>query len=541
MEDIGSERTDKLIEEIENRLDEIYKRAAEEIGKKLDEYLAKYNEMWQRYEDGKITLEEFQKWSDDGLKGRNYSALLDVLSTDFANTDMIAMSIVAEYLPDAYALNRNYAFYQLEVGGVDLGATFAIYDRHVVERLVAEDKILLPKPRVDIPKDKRWNRQHIKNAITQGVLQGEPIPKIANRLEKVVGMDRSAAVRNARTAMTGAQNAGRIDSYRDARKLGINVLNEWLATHDGRTRESHLQVDGERVKDGELFSNDCEYPGDPGGPPEEVYNCRCTLIPFLPDYDFDENEVSEEGFDEWQEEQERSVKYFKPIDRQEMVTDRFTQEDADLIDERFRELDAIYHANVSDLVSTLGREQQEYDIYFENHVNRLLSENPKMRRSTAMKKATELLGERPTRVDVFLGGDFNFESRVMTLNNYSLASPGGVKEDMAKRVARLERNAIRISQGKLPRAFGTVGQTRESDFIHEYGHAIDAAYGVSSNKAFLEYYRSLSKEDIERGLSSYAATNEKEFVAEAFCESFMGNTQGEMSKRFMEILWGILP
>lgn len=545
MADIGSEKTDKLIDEMEVRLNEIYEQANKELKEKLDKYLKrraqKYDVMQKKYQDGKITLEEFEKWAKGDITGPHYSALLDTLATDLTNTNQIAMSIVGEYLPEAYAINHNYAMYQLDLGGVDVAGIFTLYDRHTVEKLIREDGSLLPPPRVKIPEDKRWNRQHIRNALTQGVLQGESIPKISKRLENVVGMDKRAAVRNARTAMTGAQNAGRVASYRDAKKAGVNVMQEWLATHDGRTRESHLLIEGDRVEIGEEFSNGCEYPGDPDGPPEEVYNCRCTLIPYLPDYAFEESEVSEEGFEEWQEEQERSVEHFKPLDRQEMVNDRFTQEDADRIDERFRELDSIYHANVSDIISTLRRDQQEYDLYFENHVNRLLSENPRMRRSTAIRKATELLGERPVRADIFLGGDFNFESKVMTLNNYALSTSGGIKEDIAQRMKRIERNAMRISQGKPPRLFGNVGGTHEAAFIHEYGHAIDATYGISSNKLFLDYYRGLSKEDIERNLSSYAATNEKEFVAEAFCESFMGETQGEMSKEFMEILRRILP
>ena len=53
---------------------------------------------------------------------------------------------------------------------------------------------------------------------------------------------------------------------------------QWVATLDGRTRHSHRQLDGERIKVGGKFSNGCRFPGDPQGQPSEVYNCRCTLI-----------------------------------------------------------------------------------------------------------------------------------------------------------------------------------------------------------------------------------------------------------------------
>ena len=91
-------------------------------------------------------------------------------------------------------------------------------------------------------------------------------------------MSKSSAIRTAGTAVTGAQNAGRMDSYVAAEKMGIKVRKEWLATVDGRTRHSHAMLDGEVVDNDEAFRNGCMFPGDPNGAPEETYNCRCTMI-----------------------------------------------------------------------------------------------------------------------------------------------------------------------------------------------------------------------------------------------------------------------
>lgn len=304
--DSGHEKTEHLLDLTERKIKKLYGQAAKELEEKLQAYtkrhLAKAAEMADKYAEGKITLEQYQAYLKGGFTGEHYKQLLETLSSDLANADKIAMSIVGDYMPEAYAINHNYAMYQLAMGGVDVSGIFTLYDRRTVQRLINGKKTLLPPPRVDIPKDKQWNKQHIRQAITQGVLQGESIPKIAKRLQAVTDMDRRAAIRNARTAMTGAQNAGRVASYRAAKNMGVRVMNEWLATHDGRTRESHLQIEGERAEIGEEFSNGCEYPGDPDGEPEEVYNCRCTLIPYLPDYDDIEydNNVS---FEEWEEEQ----------------------------------------------------------------------------------------------------------------------------------------------------------------------------------------------------------------------------------------------
>lgn len=176
-----------------------------------------------------------------------------------------------------YAENHNYGTYEAETGsGMD--TTYTLYDKDTVARLLKGNPDLLPAPSVKISKDERWNRQHIQSAVLSGILQGESMKGIADRFQQVVGMDERAAMRNARTAVTGAENAGRIDSYLRAQSLGIRMKQVWMSTLDGRTRDSHAMMDGEKVDVGETFSNGCRYPGDPEGAPAEIYNCRCTLV-----------------------------------------------------------------------------------------------------------------------------------------------------------------------------------------------------------------------------------------------------------------------
>ena len=46
-------------------------------------------------------------------------------------------------------------------------------------------------------------------------------------------MNRASTIRTARTSVTAAQNAGRMDSYHSAEEMGIKLKKEWLATLDG--------------------------------------------------------------------------------------------------------------------------------------------------------------------------------------------------------------------------------------------------------------------------------------------------------------------
>lgn len=211
------------------------------------------------------------------LTGKRWNDMADVLAKDMVNADKIAAAVIGERLPDTYALNANYGTYEIEHGlGID--TSWTMYDHSTVENLMRDNPQMIPMPRMDIPKDMRWNRRKITSAITQGVLQGDSIPEISSRLRSVTNMDRTAAIRNARTYTTAAENKGRIDSYQRAKELGLDLQKEWMSTPDGRTRDSHIDLDGERVDVDATFSNGCRYPADPMGDPAEVYNCRCTLV-----------------------------------------------------------------------------------------------------------------------------------------------------------------------------------------------------------------------------------------------------------------------
>ncbi|MBQ6264291.1 MAG: hypothetical protein IJK60_02450 [Clostridia bacterium] len=84
-------------------------------------------------------------------------------------------------------------------------------------------------------------------------------------------------MRNTRTLMNGAHNAGGYEAMQQAASDGIILDKQWLATHDERTRDSHAYLDGETVHYNERFSNGLRYPQDPQGEAAEVYNCRCAM------------------------------------------------------------------------------------------------------------------------------------------------------------------------------------------------------------------------------------------------------------------------
>lgn len=290
MADYAHTETDKRIEELEKRLQTEYRQAYKETKGKLEKYLsdfARKDEAKRKLVDeGKLTQEKYKEWrTNQMLTGQRWAKMVDTLAKDMNRTNQIAADIINGQLSPAFALNANFAAYGIENGfQTDFG--FTLYDQETVNRLVAENPDLLPAPSVDIPADIRWNKQKITSNITQAVLQGKSIPEIAKTMQTVVGMNKASATRNARTAMTGAQNAGRQATYDRAKAMGIKVKKEWVATLDGRTRHSHGKADGQRVElDGkfEVGRAKMRYPGDvQNGTPEEIYNCRCTMATVEP-------------------------------------------------------------------------------------------------------------------------------------------------------------------------------------------------------------------------------------------------------------------
>nr|DAQ57831.1 MAG TPA: minor capsid protein [Caudoviricetes sp.] len=285
MADYGHKETDKRLAVMEKRIAKVYADTLAEAQDKLSAVLAEFRELdekkAQAVVDGKLSKKAYTAWRKELIgKEKHLRDMIDVLTEDFTNADKIAMKIVNGEAKDVYALNANFAAYDIEKKA-NVNLSWTLYDHSTVERLIREEPNLLPLPSVDVPVDKRWNQKHITAAINRGILLGDPIQDIAKRLVTVASMDLNAAVRSARTATTAAECAGRIDTYKYAQSIGIEMQQEWVATLDDRTRHEHRILDGQRVDIGEAFEVDgasIRYPGDPQAPGYLIYNCRCTVI-----------------------------------------------------------------------------------------------------------------------------------------------------------------------------------------------------------------------------------------------------------------------
>lgn len=330
--DRGHELTDKMLADLEKRLHGEYSRAAKEMQAKLDDYFRRFQykeEQWRQWlYDGEVTEEEYIKWRTGQMAmGKRWEKMKDRIVSDEANANRIAQQITNREMPSIFALNANYAIYQAE-HDARIDTSLTLYNREAVDRILREDPDLLLPPgkkvsqQIKTKKAVRWEKQKIQSVMMQGIMQGESIPKLASRLASAVAdSDYKAAVRNARTMTTNAQNAGRYDAYERLQSNGVDLTLEWAATLDDRTRHEHRMMHGQRRKVGEPFVVDgieIMYPAQTGTfmgvqesdiPQSLIWNCRCTLLAWVKGFEHDtikeSDKMGDMTFDEWLEAKEK--------------------------------------------------------------------------------------------------------------------------------------------------------------------------------------------------------------------------------------------
>lgn len=282
--DYGHQLTEKELAALEKRIAKVYRQARDDLDKTVKSYFDSFRrrdeDMKKKVESGEVAEEHYKQWRLNQIgRGKRFEDLRDKMAERYTKANEMALAYVNDETPSIYSLNRNYAAYTIEQVSGDVG--FTLWDESTVRRLILENPDLMPfYPEAKALKrgiDLAWGKKQITSAVTSGILQGKSIGKISKDLQtRIPEMNRASAVRAARTAVTGAQNAGRMDSYEAAAKMGIKVRKRWVATKDNRTRHSHQMLDGKTVDWDEPFSSELgeiRYPGDPRAKPANVYNC----------------------------------------------------------------------------------------------------------------------------------------------------------------------------------------------------------------------------------------------------------------------------
>lgn len=125
-------------------------------------------------------------------------------------------------------------------------------------------------------------RGTLDTSLAEGISQGEGTAKLIERLlletEGVyANMTAGRAEVIARTESATSENYGIYATY----KVEGVTKKTWLSTRDDRTREAHIEADGQTVGIDEKFLvgvEELDFPGDPSGSAGTVIQCRCTML-----------------------------------------------------------------------------------------------------------------------------------------------------------------------------------------------------------------------------------------------------------------------
>ena len=288
--DKAHSETDKMLEQMERELTTIYSNAHADVQKEWLEYMESASdelaELQEAYDKAKKAgdMESQRKLGRElramkkeyTVQNDRFKQVVEITALVIAVVNKKATAYINGQLPPVYALNYNYFASSFS----KMGISFSLIDANTVKYLSTTNKSLLPQYKLNVNKDVRWNTKRLNSEVLQGILQGDSIPKIARRLERVENMNKNASIRTARTMVTSAENKGRMDMLEKAESEGIIFKKKWISTHDARTRDWHRELDGQMRDKDEPFVNsvgEIMYPGDPSADAANVYSCRCTL------------------------------------------------------------------------------------------------------------------------------------------------------------------------------------------------------------------------------------------------------------------------
>lgn len=291
--DLGHKLTDKELAKLERRIAKLYREAGKELQAIIDAYFEQFKKRDEEMKAMIGTVQNGKEWTEADYKqwrlnqigrGERYQAMRDKVAHSMTDANAVAVSYTNDATPGIYSLNRNYSAYTIEQVAGNVG--FDLWDEQTVKRLMVEQPELMPyyppKRALNRGIDLAYGKKQITASVTSSILQGKSIKNMADDLQtRITTMSRDSAIRTARTAVTGAQNAGRMDSYVAATKMGIEMEREWVSALDSRTRPEHAEADGQVVGVDEPFIVGGEklmFPGDRSGSGWNIYNCRCTQI-----------------------------------------------------------------------------------------------------------------------------------------------------------------------------------------------------------------------------------------------------------------------
>ena len=260
------------------RLKQVYNKSLDDITKKAKVLQDQINTLdaLEGMESDSDELARLQSMKQAKVYQRDYqNALKKQVSTILDQMHIEEYKTVSEYLNKCYEQGFLGSMYSLQQQGIPL--IFQLDQTAMVKAVQLDSKIsngLYSR----LGEDVILLKKKIAAQVSRGIATGMRFQQVAQQLASYTNIGFNNAVRIARTEGHRIQVQSGMDACYKARDKGADVVKQWDASLDKRTRPSHQKVDGEIRELDEPFSNGLMFPGDPDGGASEVVNCRCALL-----------------------------------------------------------------------------------------------------------------------------------------------------------------------------------------------------------------------------------------------------------------------
>ena len=254
-------------------LEAIYKKANQDIIKKIEISNGKISTLLKDIDN----LDEVQKSIlQSQIYHRGFQQSLKKQIDGFmADLNKKQYQSINEYMKGCYETGFLASVYDLHGQGIPL--VMPIDQKKVIDAMQHSTNIS-KKLYTKLGEDVEFLKKRIANNVSRGIATADSYANIARNISNQSKMGFNRAMRIARTEGHGVQCRAAYDAQTEAKKSGADVVKQWDAALDKRTRDSHARLDGEIRELDEPFSNGMMYPSDPKGGASEVVNCRCALL-----------------------------------------------------------------------------------------------------------------------------------------------------------------------------------------------------------------------------------------------------------------------
>ena len=247
-----------------------YEEAAKEVMAKIRIHDNKINimlEEWDELDDEKRSILQsqiYQKKFQQQLKAQVDEVVKKLNAGQYLT--------IEDFLNDSFTTAFIGTMYDLHGQGIPL---ILPIDRKAMVAAVELDPKLSNKLYGSYMEDMKTN---IRAEISRGIATADSYEHIARNITNRTNQSFNKTMRIVRTEGHRIQVEATVQTQKKAKKAGADIVKQWDATLDGRTRKSHRRVDGEIRELDEKFSNGLMHPSDRAGGAAEVINCRCALL-----------------------------------------------------------------------------------------------------------------------------------------------------------------------------------------------------------------------------------------------------------------------